>query len=100
MIPIDARFDPPAIIYNVQTGMGVGSESVRMLRKWHEEVLPHFCAPASRKDLAIRLVEPAVSLVEDAELESPPFTPEAAIEFAARGFVRKNRWAGRGGGRV
>jgi hypothetical protein len=29
---------------------------------------------------------------DDVELDSPPFTPAALIEFKARGFERWNRW--------
>jgi|HubBroStandDraft_1064217.scaffolds.fasta_scaffold522887_2 hypothetical protein len=63
-------------------------------RKWLEEVLPHYFAPASRqRTLDSSSMPPAMLADADVDLDSPPFTPCELTEFAARGFARRNRWA-------
>ena len=37
-----------------------------------------------------------MSADEDVQLDSPPFTPPELKDFAARGFVRRNRWVAGG----
>jgi hypothetical protein len=66
-------------------------------RKWREEVLPHFYAPASRQRALEPLsIPPPMLSDEEVALDSPPFTPPELTDLAARGFVRRNRWAATG----
>jgi hypothetical protein len=62
-------------------------------RKWVEEILPHFHEPASRQRAPDPTIVPAMLADEDVDLDSPPFTPPELNDFAARGYVRRGRWA-------
>jgi hypothetical protein len=71
--------------------------SVGVERKWIEEVLPHFYAPSSRQRVLEAVSIPPSRLAdEEVGLESPPFTPPELNDFAAQGFVRRNRWTASG----
>ena len=61
-------------------------------KKWAEEVLPHFYAPASRQPAICPPASVPPLADADVELDSPNFVPKAVAELAARGYVRKNSW--------
>jgi len=61
-------------------------------RKWLKEVFHHFLEPAYRQ-LDLDSTIPRMQADDDAELDSPSFAPSELTDLAARGFVRKNRWA-------
>jgi hypothetical protein len=86
----------PSIAVEYVLGAPADTVRARIQRKFREEVLPHFYAPASRQ-LALESVAPPPMIAEaDAELDSPTFTPSELTSFASRGFVRTNRWVAKG----
>src|SRR5258708_33514573 len=85
---------PPSIAVEYVLEAPADTVRARIQRKFREEVLPHFYAPASRQPALESVAPPPRMIAEaDAELDSPTFTPSELTSFAARGFVRTNRWA-------
>jgi len=80
-----------AIVEHLPVG-GSPSALGRLTEVLQREVLPHFYAPSTRQ-AALDQAFSHTARIEEPTLDSPSFTPAALAEFAARGFVRKNRWA-------